>query len=67
MKLKDGTMLTDITKSENENTNTAGEYELLFTTDRILDVSQVDSLLFWKNAGEDAQYTLNDFYEVPFN
>ncbi len=72
MKLKEGTMLTDITESGNENTNTAGEYELLFTTDRILDVSQVDSLLFWKNAGEDedgedAQYALNDFYEVPFN
>ena len=55
-----------------ENTNTSGEYELLFTTNRILDVSQVESLLFWKNAckdedGEDAQYTLNDFYEVPFN
>lgn len=72
VKLKDGTMLTDITESGNENTNTAGEYELLFTTNRILDVSQVESLLFWKNAGEDedgedAQYTLNDFYEVPFN
>ena len=55
-----------------ENTNTSGEYELLFTTNRILDVSQVESLLFWKNAcededGEDAQYILNDFYEVPFN
>lgn len=55
-----------------ENTNTSGEYELLFTTNRILDVSQVESLLFWKNAcededGEDAKYTLNDFYEVPFN
>lgn len=72
VELKDGTMLTDIVESGDENTNTAGEYELLFTTDRILDVSQVDSLLFWKNAGEDedgedAQYTLNDFYEVPFN
>jgi hypothetical protein len=33
----------------------------------MLDVSQVESLLFWKNAGEDAQYTFNDFYEVPFN
>lgn len=72
VKMKDGTMLTDIVESGYENTNTAGEYELLFTTDRILDVSQVDSLLFWKNAGEDedgedAQYTLNDFYDVPFN
>lgn len=70
VKLKDGTMLTDITESGNENTNTSGEYELLFTTDRILDVSQVDSLLFWKKTtedGEDVQYTLNDFYEVPFN
>ena len=38
--------------------------------DRILDVSQVDSLLFWKTTtedGEDVQYTLNDFYEMPFN
>ena len=62
VKLKDGTMLTDIVES--------GEYELLFTTDRILDVSQVDSLLFWKTTtedGEDVQYTLNDFYEMPFN
>ena len=67
VKLKDGTMLTDIVESGNENTNTSGEYELLFNTNRILDVSQVESLLFWKNAGEDAQYTLNDFYEVPFN
>lgn len=67
VKLKDGTMLTDIVEAGNENTNTAGEYELLFTTDRILDVNQVESLLFWKNAGEDAQYTFNDFYEVPFN
>ena len=67
VKLKDGTMLTDIVESGNENTNTSGEYELLFTTNRILDVSQVESLLFWKNAGEDAQYTFNDFYEVPFN
>ena len=54
VKLKDGTMLTDIVESGDENTNTAGEYELLFTTDRMLDVSQVESLLFWKNAGEDA-------------
>lgn len=70
VKLKDGTMLTDIVESGNENTNTSGEYELLFTTDRILDVSQVDSLLFWKTTtedGEDVQYTLNDFYEMPFN
>lgn len=72
VKLKDGTMLTDIVESGDENTNTAGEYELLFTTDRILDVNQVESLLFWKNTsgdedGEDAQYTLNDFYEVSFN
>ncbi len=72
VKLKDGTMLTDIVESGDENTNTSGEYELLFTTNRILDVSQVESLLFWKNAcededGEDAKYTLNDFYEVPFN
>lgn len=67
VKLKDGTMLTDIVESGNENTNTSGEYELLFNTNRILDVSQVESLLFWKNAGEDAQYTFNDFYEVPFN
>ena len=72
VKLTDGTMLTDIVDAGNENTNTSGEYELLFTTNRILDVSQVESLLFWKNAGEDedgedAQYTLNDFYEVPFN
>lgn len=72
VKLKDGTMLTDIVEAGNENTNTAGEYELLFTTDRILDVNQVESLLFWKNTsgdedGEDAQYTLNDFYEVSFN
>lgn len=69
VKLRDGTMLTDIVESGNENINTAGEYELLFNTDRILDVSQVDSLLFWKNTGEDedTQYTLNDFYEVPFN
>ena len=57
VKLKDGTMLTDIVESGDENTNTAG----------MLDVSQVESLLFWKNAGEDAQYTFNDFYEVPFN
>lgn len=73
VKLKDGTMLTDIVEAGNENTNAAGEYELLFTTDRILDVGQVESLLFWKNTGEaedgaeDGQYTLNDFYEVPFN
>lgn len=73
VKLKDGTMLTDIVDAGNENVNAAGEYELLFTTDRILDVSQVESLLFWKNADEtedgeeDGQYTLNDFYEVPFN
>ena len=45
-KLKDGTMLTDIVESGDENTNTAGEYELLFTTDRMLDVSQVESLQF---------------------
>ena len=30
VKLKDGTMLTDIVESGNENTNTSGEYELLF-------------------------------------
>ena len=67
VKLKDGTILTHITDSGTGSLLKNGTYQILFSTDRILDVDQVESLLFQKTSKcEGSTYTIEDLYEVPF-
>lgn len=74
VKLKDGTLLPCILSGGQENAIGDHQQELIFATDHVIDVEQVESLLFTKGSddGKNAQNTQKkdafseeNFYEVP--
>lgn len=62
VKLKDGTILTHITDAGTGSLLKNGTYQILFSTDRILDVDQVESLLFQKHQNARAAHTPSKTY-----
>lgn len=67
VKMKDGTMYHSLylgPGSMGYRSEDSDEYFLAFPIDRILDVDEVEALLFIKNS-RDGTYTEDDFYVVP--
>ena len=65
VKLKDGTLLTCITGGGNEFSDEDGKWEVIFSTNRIIDVEKVASFLFVKSSwGEGEKCSEDNFYEV---
>lgn len=65
VKLKDGTILTCITGGGIENAYKKGMCEVIYSTNRILDVDEIDSLLFVKESWDEGETcNIDNFYEV---
>lgn len=65
VKLKDGTLLTRITEGGRETALKRGKVEVLFSTNRIIDIEEVESFLFVKKGWEDGEKCTEDnFYEI---
>lgn len=65
VKLKDGTLLTCITNGGSEFIKKDGTREFLYYTDRILDVNEIESLLFEKSSWKTGEpCSEENFYKV---
>lgn len=66
VKMKDGTLLTFIADAGSWRPSLDGQQELLFSLNRVIDIEQVESILFFKkDMNRNEPCTIDDFYEVP--
>jgi len=68
VKLKDGTVIKYLYSGpggggyEDENSDT---YSFLLASDRVIDVDEIESILFLKPVDETMKYPKLEFYDVP--